>query len=71
MILTSSSRVSGFLVSVPDIFLLPLRSLCVILYIRVSEEVSLFRLTFERFVGACSKVAFQGATALPLWRHAF
>jgi len=36
-IFIKSSRVSGFFTSVPDI-LLPLGSLCTILYIRVSED---------------------------------
>ena len=41
--LTSSSRVSGFLVSIPDILLLPLSSQYIILYIKVSEHFHLFR----------------------------
>lgn len=40
-IFMNSSRVSGFLVSLPDI-LSPLRSLCGSLYIRVSDKLGSF-----------------------------
>jgi hypothetical protein len=52
-IFTNSSRVSGFLVSLPDI-LSPLRSLCRILYIRVSEKINFFIAVMSVFRGKVS-----------------
>src|SRR4030043_1074104 len=52
-IFMNSSRVSGFLVSLPDI-LSPLCSLCSILYIRVSEKISFLGATVGDFQGKVS-----------------
>src|SRR4030042_669367 len=56
-IFTNSSRVSGFLVSLPDIFS-PLRSLCSILYIRVSEKINFFIAIIDDFRGKVSVTRF-------------
>jgi len=63
-IFMNSSRVSGFLVSLPDI-LSPLRSLCSSLYIRMSEKFGFLTAATDDFQGEVSVnclAVFSGKT---------